>query len=63
MMSMISGSVVVMALEREDAIAKWREVMGATNPANAPMARSESCSRNRLNATPRTVRCSGNGGG
>jgi len=25
----------VMVLEREDAIAKWREVMGATNPANA----------------------------
>ena len=24
-----------MALEREDAIRKWREVMGATNPANA----------------------------
>jgi len=22
-------------LERSDAIAKWREVMGATNPANA----------------------------
>jgi nucleoside-diphosphate kinase len=24
-----------MALEREDAVAKWRELMGATNPANA----------------------------
>jgi nucleoside-diphosphate kinase len=24
-----------MALEREDAIGKWRETMGATNPANA----------------------------
>lgn len=32
---MIEGPVVVMVLEREDAIAKWREVMGATNPANA----------------------------
>jgi nucleoside-diphosphate kinase len=32
---MTEGPVVVMALEREDAIAKWREVMGATNPANA----------------------------
>jgi nucleoside-diphosphate kinase len=32
---MSEGSVVVMVLEREDAIAKWREVMGATNPANA----------------------------
>jgi nucleoside-diphosphate kinase len=32
---MISGPVVVMALEREDAVLKLREVMGATNPANA----------------------------
>src|SRR5512135_2799705 len=32
---MTQGPVVVMALERENAIAKWREVMGATNPANA----------------------------
>ena len=32
---MTEGPVVVMALERENAIAKWREVMGATNPANA----------------------------
>lgn len=32
---MTSGPVLVMALEREDAIRKWREVMGATNPANA----------------------------
>src|SRR5580658_9605259 len=32
---MIEGPIVVMALEREDAIAKLREVMGATNPANA----------------------------
>jgi nucleoside-diphosphate kinase len=24
-----------MVLERENAIAKWRDVMGATNPANA----------------------------
>ena len=29
------GPVVVLVLEREDAIARWREVMGATNPANA----------------------------
>lgn len=29
------GPVVVLVLEREDAIAKWRELMGATNPANA----------------------------
>ncbi len=32
---MTEGPVVVLALEREDAVAKWREVMGATNPANA----------------------------
>jgi nucleoside-diphosphate kinase len=29
------GPVVLMVLEREDAITKWRELMGATNPANA----------------------------
>jgi nucleoside-diphosphate kinase len=32
---MTEGPVVVMALERDGAIAKLREVMGATNPANA----------------------------
>ncbi len=32
---MTEGPVVVMVLEREDAVAKWRELMGATNPANA----------------------------
>jgi len=32
---MTEGPVVVLALERENAISKWREVMGATNPANA----------------------------
>lgn len=32
---MTEGPVVLLALEREDAIGKWREVMGATNPANA----------------------------
>ena len=32
---MTEGPVIVMALEREDAILKLREVMGATNPANA----------------------------
>ena len=32
---MISGPVVAQVLEGEDAIAKNREVMGATNPANA----------------------------
>jgi len=32
---MISGPVVVQVLEGEDAIARNREVMGATNPASA----------------------------
>jgi nucleoside-diphosphate kinase len=32
---MISGPVVVQVLEGEGAIAKNREIMGATNPANA----------------------------
>lgn len=32
---MSTGAVVVLCLEREDAVAKWREVMGATNPAEA----------------------------
>ena len=32
---MTEAPAVVMVLERDDAIAKWREVMGATNPANA----------------------------
>ena len=32
---MSEGPVVVLVLEGEDAIAKWRDVMGATNPANA----------------------------
>ena len=32
---MISGPVVVAALEGEDAVARWREVIGATDPAKA----------------------------
>ena len=32
---MTEGPVIAMALEREDAVKKLREVMGATNPANA----------------------------
>ncbi len=32
---MVSGPVVVQVLEGEDAVAKNRELMGATNPANA----------------------------
>ena len=32
---MTAGPIVVLALEREDAVKQLREVMGATNPANA----------------------------
>ncbi len=32
---MSSGEIVVMLLERENAIAHWREVMGVTDPAQA----------------------------
>ncbi len=32
---MSSGEIVVMVLERENAIAHWRKVMGATDPALA----------------------------
>jgi nucleoside-diphosphate kinase len=32
---MTEGPVVVMALERENAVKHWRDTMGATNPANA----------------------------
>jgi len=32
---MASGPIVVLVLEKEDAIAAWRKLMGATNPADA----------------------------
>ena len=32
---MVSGPVVLMVLEKENAISGWRELMGATNPADA----------------------------
>ena len=32
---MTEGPVVVMVLEAEDAVRRWRDTMGATNPANA----------------------------
>lgn len=32
---MTEGPVVVLVLEKENAIAAWRALMGATNPANA----------------------------
>lgn len=33
--TMISGPVIILALERENAILEWRNLMGATNPAEA----------------------------
>jgi len=30
-----SGPVIIMALEKENAVQAWRDLMGATNPANA----------------------------
>ncbi len=32
---MTEGPCVLLCLEREEAVTKWRETMGATNPANA----------------------------
>ena len=32
---MTEGPFVALVLERKDAVAMWRELMGATNPANA----------------------------
>lgn len=32
---MISGPIIVLALEKDGAIKAWRDIMGDTNPANA----------------------------
>ena len=50
---MTSGPVVVQVLEGEDAVALNREIMGATNPANAAPGRSARISPNRS----RRIRC------
>ena len=34
---MIKGPVIVMALEKEDGIKGWRDLMGATNPEDAAL--------------------------
>ena len=49
---MTSGPVVVQVLEGENAIAKNREVMGATNPANADEGTIRHDFGNRLKRIP-----------
>ncbi len=53
---MISEPIVVQVLEGEDAIAKNREVMGATNPADAATAQSVRSSHCRSVKTRYTAR-------
>ena len=53
---MSSGSIVVLALEKENAIADLRKLMGATNPATAEKARSERNGRATSSTTPYTDR-------
>jgi len=53
---MTEGPIVVLALEREDAIRKWRETMGATNRPMPPRAPSASVSRPTSNVTRCTAR-------
>ena len=61
---MTEGPIVVMALEREDAIKRLREVMGATNPANAAEGtiRKRFAEQHRAQLHSR-IGCSGDGGG
>lgn len=40
---MTEGPIIVMALEREDAVTRLRELMGATNPANAAEGTIRKC--------------------
>jgi nucleoside-diphosphate kinase len=44
---MCRGPVVVLALERDEAVAHWRKVIGATNPADA----DEGTSRKQFGAS------------
>jgi nucleoside-diphosphate kinase len=44
---MVEGPVVLMVLEGENAILRWRDLMGATNPSNA----SEGTPRKRFGAS------------
>ena len=61
---MSSGPVVVLVLEAEDAIAKWRTLMGATDPAKAAVGTlrkefAESIERNATHGSdaPETAVC------
>jgi nucleoside-diphosphate kinase len=61
---MTEGPVIVMALEREDAVKKLREVMGATNPANAAKGTvrklfAESIERNAIHGSDAPETASG----
>ncbi len=56
---MTEGPVIVMVLERADAVKKLREVMGATNPANAAEGTvrklyAESIERNAIHGSDAT---------
>ena len=53
---MTSGPVYVAVLERENAVAHWRSVMGATDPAKADAGTIRRSSASPSSATPRTAR-------
>jgi nucleoside-diphosphate kinase len=53
---MISGPVMIQALEGENAIAKNRDLMGATDPKKAARAPSAPTSPTASTPTPCTVR-------
>ena len=53
---MMSGPVYVAALERKDAVAALRKLMGATDPKKPTKGRFAQSSANRSNRTPFTGR-------
>lgn len=53
---MSSGPCIVLALEAADAIRKWRDLMGATDPAKAAEDRCAGSSAPPSSAMPRTGR-------
>ncbi len=52
---MSSGPCIVMALEAPGAIKKWRDLMGATNPAEAAVGTLRRSSANRSEKMPPTA--------